>query len=384
MTTLTEFTLFSKLPAELRLLVWEHVPQPVRVVGYLPCSRCYSSLRGHERSRQQTRRSCAVERHPDWRPRYIVQPREQAIFPPLQACRESRAIWFPRYFRPPRYLNSQDFDPDDRGTDEYNMRFDVPFISYEMDIFTVFDVWTRADIVDNVVESAHDFPLFLGLDRKRIQHVAFCEVSERFLHAITGLGLPTLPNLRALSLLIAGPDPGLDDSQAYRWLEMPVVDIQYVECELQDIPSRTLLEHPFFGRHRPRNRFFELDPSVRPLHKYLTIFKAWLWHAQNWDPRHFHNTGEDPWWDFLEYVFSSDEDECPLEHLPGWDAGRHSKNEVLNWKPQFSLDCKLFCEKTWLAMLNALSIFQLEPTGLYQSFLQFKEAMIAQPIDLKV
>lgn len=127
---LSEFTTFSQLPRDLRFLIWELVPRPTRIIGHLPCSKC-SSKDGIER--------CAATEYTDWRLQYIVLPRHQAIFPPLHACQESRSVWLPRYYQPLRYLDLYEYDTNNVKIPGYNLRFNVPFISYSTDIITVFN-----------------------------------------------------------------------------------------------------------------------------------------------------------------------------------------------------------------------------------------------------
>ncbi|KAK0615309.1 hypothetical protein B0T17DRAFT_498521, partial [Bombardia bombarda] len=108
-TRTDEFLPFKRLPPELRIIIWELLPQPTRVIGQVACGQCcFIGLRENEC--QATKPTlpmaiCAKMHHPDWRLRVIVQPRTEAIFPPLHACSESRAVWLPRYYRPPRYID---------------------------------------------------------------------------------------------------------------------------------------------------------------------------------------------------------------------------------------------------------------------------------------
>jgi hypothetical protein len=63
------FNLFPQLPTELRLAIWALAPREQRVVGL------HSTTEKPEL-------------------RCIVQLKEHAIFGPLHACYESRAVWF--------------------------------------------------------------------------------------------------------------------------------------------------------------------------------------------------------------------------------------------------------------------------------------------------
>ncbi|KAL2171075.1 hypothetical protein VTG60DRAFT_3765 [Thermothelomyces hinnuleus] len=188
-------------------MVWERVPQPRRIIAQTVCSNCHFPILGGMSPRippgLDKRKRCIKRQHPDWRVRYIVQPRNQAIFPPLHACRESRRFWLRRYFRPPRYLDLSDYGyvPDEYGqqVSSYKLRFDVPFISYEADVFTILGLWRKQLDVDvryprwGVDGFDRFFDPFLGLDRSRIQNVAVRDDSERLLHVVANLDFKSIP-----------------------------------------------------------------------------------------------------------------------------------------------------------------------------------------------
>lgn len=148
MTTLTEFTYFPKLPVELRVEIWKRVPEPERLVGWIPCSNCRDICRRRSRSREEqdakpfARQQCMETNHPDWLVKYVVHPRKDAIFAPLHACQESRQVWMTRYFKPPRHVVINEM-----GTD-IPVQFNVPFLNYEHDIFTMFRAWSPTSIFD--------------------------------------------------------------------------------------------------------------------------------------------------------------------------------------------------------------------------------------------
>lgn len=361
MTSLTEFSLFPELPGELRLAIWDRVAQPARIVGNVPCADCWTRIRQPPSGQRSA--NCSKEKHPDWRLRYVVQPRDQVIFPPLHACKESRGVWLPRYYRPPRYLDLPGYDPSHPVFKGYRLRFDVPFISYETDIFTVIDSWTWADIIGGweIIHRAN-FDPFIGLDRKRIQQAAFCEIGEGFLAAIIGLKLQTLPRLRSMSLLAMGPDPNTWVYEVSKFKEMPAVDIQELDCVLRDIPHENIDRHPFFDACRPQRRYTQLTPMVRPLRTFFAVFRAWLWHANHWDSNQL--VGEDPWWMFLDYVLEEDNHQCPLG-LVGCGSGGHSKEEMMQWEPDFVIDCKMVCEKAWAVKLDLISLFDVNGLSTY-------------------
>ncbi|KAK4247258.1 hypothetical protein C7999DRAFT_14694, partial [Corynascus novoguineensis] len=190
------------------------VPQPTRIIGQMPCSVC-SGIFKDEHAQNVERRLCVDTRHPDWRLRYIVQSPNHAIFPPLHACRESRSVWLPRYFRPPRHISLRDFGyetDEDSPLRSCNLRFDVPFISYEADVFTIFHAWAQGDVGIGIpLRTAVDrftpvFGPFLGLDRSRIQQIGIGEDAEHLVEAVIKLDLNSLPSLCKLFVLCFGPD----------------------------------------------------------------------------------------------------------------------------------------------------------------------------------
>ena len=49
----------------------------------------------------------------------------------------------------------------------------------------------------------------------------------------------------------------------------------------------------------------------------------------------------------------------------------HSRDEMLQRKPDFRIDCKLLCEKNWLKTLNYWKVFDLEiGEDLHESFVR--------------
>ncbi|KAJ5641791.1 hypothetical protein N7490_005791 [Penicillium lividum] len=302
-------------------MIWEQVPQPVRVISYLPCAECWNSYKLQESLRHETRRRCALDRHPDWKLRYVVQPREQASFH--------------------HYMH----------------------------------------VTNRVLSGYLDTSVHLGIepsseekDRAKIQHIGLGEISERFSPAVAALEMPLFPRLRALSLLVAGPN----GAAGHRWLEMSIISIQQVDCELRNIPESSLLHHLFFGEHRLRNPVSQLGPKIRPLRRYWKLLKALLWHEQH-DRAPYNYLVDDPWVEFLDYVLENRE-ECPLEQVKGWEGRKHSKEDMLQWAPSIDLDCKLICEKSVIPVLDTLSVFDADSTGSYKRFFKFKEAQMAQPL----
>ncbi|KAK3695682.1 hypothetical protein B0T22DRAFT_373514 [Podospora appendiculata] len=353
----SEFKYFPSLPAELRLMVWNNVPQPTRVIGQLPCRHCLSN------ERDGTMHDCAIARHADWRLRYIVQPRSLAIFPPLHACAESRRVWLPRYHRPPRYINLAAHDRVTPIATPYNLRFDV----YRPDGST---------------SPSHTFDPFLGLDRSRIRRAALGEMYGRYVDAIHELDIQTLPSIRSLSLIASGPDPDIDHRAAFHWLEMSELDLARTECRLRDIPATTLAAHPFFNDHRLLIHGVDPPPNHQPLAGQLRELAAWMWHATRWDARHARAVeylGDG----FFTYVNDDDcaDEDCPLEEIDGCGPGGHSRQEMLDWRPPFAMDAKILCEVGWLERLEAVGVFedQAEGEANYDAFLTLEALERARP-----
>jgi hypothetical protein len=187
----------------------------------------------------------------------------------------------------------------------------------------------------------------------------------------------SLPDLRRVSILVSGPDPGMDGSAASGWQEMPTVNMQHVNCDVLDVSDKLIVEHPLFYKSRLRHLTYEPEPQIRQLVNYLTLFKAWLWHGSHWDIHDPHVITEVPLWDFFGYLFMENTDACPLGHLPGWCPGHHTKDEMLNLSSLFTVDFKFLVEKRCRAELNSSSALELDPAGNYERFIQFMEKRIA-------
>ncbi|GAB1316073.1 2EXR domain-containing protein [Madurella fahalii] len=365
------FPLFSNLPAELRLMIWERVPQPTRLIGQMPCSVC-SGIFKDALTQNAERRLCADTRHPDWRLRYIVQSPNHAIFPPLHACRESRSVWLPRYFRPPRYISLRDsgYEPDeDSRLPSYNLRFDVPFISYEADVFTIFHAWAQADVdIGTPLRATIDrfdpvFGPFLGLDRSRIQQIGIGEGAERLVDAVIKLDLNSLPSLRKLFVLCFGPDPR--PSHARLRLQMSVSEVQHLDCDLCHIPDHVIATHRLFNHGRLRHPHFSPRPHLTPLRCFLEILKGWLWHAKHTTLQAVQQEDSSAVFDFEDCVLEGDTERggsgtCPLRHVPGCGPAGHTHNDMVSWVPPFTINCMILYDKSWLRGLDWLPSLDLE------------------------
>jgi hypothetical protein len=143
------------------------------------------------------------------------------------------------------------------------LRFDIPFFSYETDVFAVFDT--------GISFLGFDVDPFLGFDRQRIQNITILENAWSLVGAVAAVAPRRAPALKTLSILVLGPDPDVDGSTASGWQEMPAVDVH-------DLSENLIVEHPLFAKSRLRHLVCEPEPQLRQLNNYSTFFKAWLWH----------------------------------------------------------------------------------------------------------
>ncbi|KJZ79029.1 hypothetical protein HIM_01802 [Hirsutella minnesotensis 3608] len=367
MEPLGSFSLFSQLPPEIRLMIWLRVPYPSRVIGLVPQRKAWY--------RQVLRTELPEEPSPagqDYHFRYVVQPRQQAIFPPLHANREARTIWLSRLVRLDRHRQVEG-----HGTQKvWTVRHDAPFISYESDIFAVLDVW-RPCMADGTIDRHPDQDIsdigglvdpFLGLDRQRIQRVGLCEIQTDFELAILTIDMQNLPALRAFSFITLGPhvlnELGLlceRPNMISHWLEMPAVDLQSLDCALFDVHVRAIQCHHFFNEARPRHAV-ALSPCIRPLHIFTNFAKAWLWHSR----RVSYNLQDVPsmsaaCWDFVDYVVEDKprESGCPLP-LPICGAAGHGRDEMFELQSEISFDHKLLCATERIATLVEIGVVDLK------------------------
>ncbi|KAL7929203.1 hypothetical protein V8C35DRAFT_316136 [Trichoderma chlorosporum] len=364
--TAAEFTFFPRLPAELRIKIWESVPRPSRVIGILPpAARWYR----HYFRAIGTRASSIPEEHDPlqrYNYRYIVQPKKHAIFPPLHVNREARAVWLPHYFRPSRLFQESNL----------TIRFDTPFISYDTDIFTIFDGWPSNGIPQDVFLSQHladtgDQSLdgFIALDRDRIRNLALCEIPGDLRGFTNAISIRQLPNLQTLTIMALGPKvggkpeslasegSGGDIAYSLPVLEMLAVDVQKITADIHDIPLDLAQNSPFLTDARLRHEI-ALSPSIRPLIRYKTFVLSLLWHELRQPNAAEAITAS--WWDYTEYLFSDsmdDDEECPLM-LRGCGVHGHTKRELVEWVPTFEVKYKLLCATEWRDELKNIGIIK--------------------------
>ncbi|PTB67770.1 hypothetical protein BBK36DRAFT_1115671 [Trichoderma citrinoviride] len=361
----TEFSPFPRLPAELRLKVWKSVPRPSRVIGILPPAsdwyRHHFRYIGSRASRRAEEQSTQQRYHY----RYIVQPKEHAIFPLLHANHEARAVWLPHFFQPSHFCNVSGVD----------IRFDTPFISYDTDTFTVFDGWPSKGIPEDVflnplLADTNDEPVdgFIALDRNRITNVALCEIPGDMQAFASALAIRTLPNIQTLTILALGPDAkwepeslaaagsGVDITYSLSVLEMLAVDVQRMNADIYDLPLELVQKSPFFNDARLRHAV-ALSPNIRPLGRYKTFVLSLLWHELR--EEHAAEAVTASWWDYVEYLFGSgagsNDAKCPLM-LRGCGADGHTRREMMGWRPRFEVNYKLLAAADWRVELERIGI----------------------------
>ncbi|KAL7924389.1 hypothetical protein ACQKWADRAFT_319481 [Trichoderma austrokoningii] len=336
MELITEFPLFRQLPPEIRIKIWKLVPQPARVVGLLPpVSTWYRQYQQMDIPTAPATDGCPFQY------RYIVQPEKEAIFAPLHVNREAREIWLPQYFQPPRR----------EQISGVNIQFDMPFISYATDIFTVFDGWPLDGLENGIAAGNNVVDGFIGLERERIRHIAAYEYPKTVERMAKAIAINTLPNLEVFTILSMGPctfsarrptlyrDGVLDiclDGQ-----EMMVCDAQRVSCLIHDLSEEVVRNHSLFNHAR----LFHPGATLYPLRGHQAHVRAWLWHELQ--DRHQNRAAgqiEALWWCWLSYMLDNDDmvepKTCPLI-LDGCGEGGHTKQEMQEWEFPFHMDYKI-------------------------------------------
>lgn len=369
---MAEFPQFGQLPYELRLDIWTRVQPPQRLISILPCPRCWR----HAEARHVVDEieECTAASHPDFRLRWVCNSPSEAVFPLLHACKESRQIWETRYVRPPRYV-----DLDSDGLSPSRLRFDVPFLNYERDVFCYIEA--RSDYQISTRE-----PLY-GLDRRLVQHVAVPEYAWALTENVHVMSPQTLPSLRSVTILVYGPDPAPGHMEwpskpAYgasfeEWPEMFPCDSQLHDCAMTDLSDQVVAQHPFYRHPRLRHTVFEPDPFLRNLKNYIMVFKAWLWHAEHWDKDAHRDITQNWWWDFYMYLYPTDHNDlaaqpCPMQGHEEWCPGQHSRDDLIAWEPRFSLKTALLMDRQGLRDMLDLEGMDVDETGMYANFDQFK------------
>lgn len=368
-----QFVPFLRLPAEIRLTIWELVKPPTRLIGQVPCRECWKECVQWSRGRDascEPRRQCERANHADWRVRYIVHPRSQVIFPLLHTCRESRGAWLPRFHRPGRrHVRCETgVRCPDEGDVSVAVRFDVPFIHYDSDVMTMFDDWAYTGVLNTVdhrpqTEQSVLDP-FIGLRRDEIRHAAFCESSQELWSGLLGLDLRSLPKLASLSLVRMGPLPRSMSMEEWGDLssptEMSPAQSQYLDCAIVRSVTQPAEDscQAFFHHWRPRDQLFEPRSELQSFALFHRFWTAFLWHLLHRDARRCFDRDYSGWWAFMEYAGLSGHDAaesvCVLSRAEGCGVGGHSHGDMFSWKAGFRLRCLLLCEVGRLEDLGAL------------------------------
>ncbi|KAK3389820.1 hypothetical protein B0H63DRAFT_464384 [Podospora didyma] len=236
-------------------MIWELVPQTARLIGLMWCRQC-------KKCRSQEEFELYIRKHPGWTAHYAVYPLLSRVFPLLHACHESRRVWIPRYHRvAARYAPFVALFPEEEGRTVSpticmsdgggdligQIRFDMPFVSYENDIFlgtpereseTRFVV--REERRGNLpVMKSLPFDPLQGLDRSRIQRIALRANLRRslrstHLQALFDLNIDRLPALQ--SIFLVKNRPSSSPRYIHSFLDQPKQKVNYV-AELRDVPA---------------------------------------------------------------------------------------------------------------------------------------------------
>lgn len=327
MEPITEFPLFRHLPPEIRIKIWKFVPQPTRVIGLLPPVSTWYQQYFQETPPDSDDQEISPDNHLyDYR--YVVQPKKYAIFAPLHVNREARAVWLLHFFQPPRQEQMSDLI----------IQFSTPFISYDTDIFAIFDGWPLDGLENGIATGSSVVDGFIGLDRSRIRKIAVCEYPKLIERVASAISINTLPNLEVFTILAMGPciySPfkpklyrdglGLIGLSGY---EMLVADVQRNSCEIHDVSRDVVRSHSFFNHAR----LFHPGSSLYPLYGHQNHIRSWLWHemqAKNLNKAASQIVGS--WWLWMNYMLDNEEEgeekTCPLT-FDGCGEDGHTKREM--------------------------------------------------------
>jgi hypothetical protein len=237
----------------------------------------------------------------------------------------------------------------------------MPFVNYSTDTFVVFKAWKHSDIIDCEPEPMfRTWKAFLGLDYQLIQHVGLrtWDLIQEFAAGMYEIWPPALSSLRSVSLITLGPDPWLEGRSRPGWVQMgPRVPQRDFDFELRDISPTQLERHPLF-KDRIISKYGTTGPLEAPVRDLVLLVKAWLWHIA-------HREMEDLWHEMI----SAEPDYMTAD--PGWQIcpidecapqGPHTRHEIFDWEPPYELTAKYFCERSWLADLESVGVFDDERT----------------------
>lgn len=342
--------------------IWGLVPQPERIIGWVPCGNCRNICRRKSKSREEqdgkplARQRCKDKNHPNWLVKYVVHPRKDAIFAPLHACHESRELWKTRFYMPPRHMTVKEEQMD------IPVQFNVPFISYEHDILTMFGAWSSTTIFDLEIPMDAQIEPFIGLDRARIEHGGYSEILDLFFPASTLFEVNELPALKRLSLITMGPQPEEDEDQEDGVLMQmhPCVSGQY-DCQIIDLVNPEVGESSnILNECRPRRKPIHWYTKERRFDDYYNYWKAWLWQVVEGQAHFLIRTNAVSWWMIVNFALADNPEwngppvpeDCPL--YPDQCSGPtgHRKCVIGHWRPKFEISCKYLCEERWVKVLR--------------------------------
>lgn len=350
-------------------MIWERVPFPERIITLLAPSRLYPILRPVDQI--DTSSEAAISSLPgtrDWHFRYVVQPREPTIFAPLAANREARNLWRQKLEQPKRrreYLTADGH--------RCAVRFAMPYINYESDIFTMLFLWDSTTNSRNpTIQQAQD-PIdpFLGLNRERIENIGIGELGWDLETACLMLSVHSLPHLRTLSLVSLGPSavpPSINHMNEqhnhilghFPNIEMAVGELPSFDCEIRNVTSRGLSESPFFNGNRLYN-LYGMSNSTLHILDFRKHLQAWLYHAER---QVYNRQGAQQartiWWAFSEYLEEEGKQEdlgCPLP-FEGCGKLGHSRKEAILWRSNVTVQHKFLCATKWKKAMDNLAIFE--------------------------
>lgn len=390
MADLKEFHLFPKLPKEIRYMIWEAVPRPQRIVAAVPPRRTWYINNLGRNNCEQLLGKWDGKTKPEWALRYVVQPREATIFAPLHVNREARKVWAPCFTR----IENREAEAV-YGDRQGIVRFDVPFIDYETDIFTAVDVWIpylyfslQGDLgpLRNYSQGHSYSDSFPSLDRAKIKHIGIFEQPLQEHLMVLAIDINRLPKLESMTIVSLGPDTRVyetEEPQGDAWRraelmksykykfpyqQMPGVDIQCVDCELSDLDKSVVDDHPFFNVLRLQHPGF-FESEAHKLKYYPVIFKAWLWHMNvadtganyEMDSEHSVNT----WMHLLAHLLNQPGARpiCPLP-VTSCMMNAHTREEVTEWEPPFEIKHKFLCPKEWVEELEEMEVLTNGPSYL--------------------
>jgi hypothetical protein len=95
---------------------------------------------------------------------------------------------------------------------------------------------------------------------------------------VAALNPQELPALKTLSLIMLGPDPGLEGGTRPGWVQMsPLVLQRDFDFELREISRNQIDKHPMFNRYIISRISTTTEPDS-PLNLVILWTMAWLWH----------------------------------------------------------------------------------------------------------